>query len=192
MIACCYIIHSMRTIPDPTVLVPAKPGAATAPDTAAPPTGELIDAVVGQLHEVIGSLRCAGTGRMVKSGISMTHVHILWLLEHHGDLTMSRLAELLDVSLSNATGLVDRMAERGLVDRVRVPDDRRVVLVRVSPEGERIRDEIEAIKQDQMRSILGKLDGQQLTRLLGAVTDLRAAVVSEIGADHLQIHLHHV
>ena len=87
---------------------------------------------------MIGSLRCAGTGRMVKAGISMTHLHILWVLEHHGDLPMSRLAELLDVSLSNATGLIDRMEERGLVERVRVPDDRRVVLVRASAEGARI------------------------------------------------------
>ena len=62
--------------------------------------------------------------------MSMTHMHVMWLLQHHGDLSMSRLAELLDVSLSNATGIVDRMEERGLVERVRVPDDRRVVLVR--------------------------------------------------------------
>src|ERR1700740_2653124 len=106
----------------------------------------LIDDVVGELPQMIGSLRCAGTGRMVKAGISMTHLHILWVLEHHGDLTMTRLAELLDVSLSNATGLIDRMAERGLVDRVRVPTDRRIVIVRASQEGARIRDEIEALK----------------------------------------------
>jgi DNA-binding MarR family transcriptional regulator len=160
--------------------------------TASAATGELLDAVVGELHEMIGMMRCAGTGRMVKSGISMTHLHVLWLLEHHGDLTMGRLAELIDVSLSNASGLIDRMEERGLVERIRVPDDRRVVIVRVSPKGARMRDEIEAIKQDQMRSILGNLDIAQLTRILGAVTDLRGAVAQEIGEDHLQIHVHNV
>ena len=45
---------------------------------------------------------------------------------------MSRLAEMLDVSLSNATGLIDRMEERGFVERIRVPEDRRVVLVRIT------------------------------------------------------------
>src|SRR6476619_5558097 len=85
---------------------------------------QLIDAAVDELHAMIGSLRCAGTGRMVKAGISMTHLHILWVLEHHGDLPMSRLADLLDVSLSNATGLIDWMEERGLVERFRVPNDR--------------------------------------------------------------------
>ena len=185
MIVRGYIIHSMRTIPVPTPkpsLVPPPPAGREA----------MLDAVVGELHEMIGMMRCAGTGRMVKSGISMTHLHILWLLEHHGDLPMGRLAELVDVSLSNASGLIDRMEERGLVERIRVADDRRVVIVRVSPEGEKIRDEIEAIKQDQMRSILGNLDVDQLTRLLGAVTDLRGAVAKEIGQDHLEIHVHNI
>ena len=63
---------------------------------------------------------------------------------------MSRLAEMLDVSMSNATGLVDRMEERGLVERVRVPDDRRVVLVRPTQAGLGLVDEAELVKSDAM------------------------------------------
>ena len=173
----------MRTINE-TPAAPAPKGAERRTDD------ELIDAIVGDLHEMIGSLRCAGTGRMVKAGISMTHLHILWVLEHHGDLTMSRLAELLDVSVSNATGLIDRMEERGLVERFRIPTDRRIVVVRASAEGARIRDEIEALKQDRMRTILGRLDPSSLSRVLTAISDLRGAVVAEIGTDHLAEHLH--
>ena len=160
-------------------------------DAPTPATGDarpLIDDVVDELHAMIGTLRCAGTARMVKAGISMTHLHILWVLEHHGELPMSRLAELLDVSLSNATGLIDRMEERGLVERHRVAGDRRVVIVRVSEEGARQRDAIEALKQDRMRSILDRLTPDQLTRIHGAVGDLRAAVLEEIGPDHLHSH----
>jgi DNA-binding MarR family transcriptional regulator len=171
----------MRTIDDAGRS--GVPGSPTSPSTR-----QLVDAVVEDLHGMIGSLRCAGTGRMVKAGISMTHLHILWVLEHHGDLPMSRLADLLDVSLSNATGLIDRMEERGLVERIRVPDDRRMVIVRASAEGERLRDEIEALKQDRMRSILERLNPDQLSRIHGAIGDLRTAVVEEIGADHLHTH----
>ncbi|MBA2381763.1 MAG: MarR family transcriptional regulator [Chloroflexi bacterium] len=178
-----YIIHVMPTINSET----------TTPATPRPSSGGATDAtvesIVDGLHQMIGSLRCAGTGRMVKAGISMTHLHILWVLEHHGDLPMSRLADLLDVSLSNASGLIDRMEERGLIERVRVPDDRRVVLVKASAEGARIRDEIEALKQDRMRSILGRLNPDQRTRLLAAISDLRGAVVDEIGTDHLDAHV---
>ena len=45
---------------------------------------------------------------------------------------MSRLADMLDVSMSAATGLVDRIEERGYVERIRVPSDRRVVLARIT------------------------------------------------------------
>jgi DNA-binding MarR family transcriptional regulator len=179
----------MRTIgaEGPAIQAPAR---TTPRRRASPSTEALIDAIVGDLHHMIGSLRCAGTGRMVKAGISMTHLHILWVLEHHGDLTMTRLADLLDVSLSNATGLIDRMEERGLVERDRVPNDRRVVLVRASAEGARIRDEIEALKQDRLRSILGRLEPAKLERVLGAIGDLRGAVIDEIGEDHLADHAH--
>ncbi len=170
----------MRTIEPPASASSSSTGA----------SAQQIDAVVDELHQMIGSLRCAGTGRMVKAGISMTHLHILWVLDHHGEVTMSRLAELLDVSLSNATGLVDRMEERGLVERVRVPSDRRVVIVRASEEGARIRDEIEALKQDRMRSILGRLAPAKLGRIHAAIADLRAAVIDEIGVDHLDDHVH--
>jgi DNA-binding MarR family transcriptional regulator len=174
----------MRTIPAPTPPSTTKPTALAAGATSEP----LVDSIVGELHGMIGSLRCAGTGRMVKAGISMTHLHILWVLEHHGELPMSRLAELLDVSLSNATGLIDRMEERGLVERVRVPDDRRVVIVRASSQGGQMRDEIEALKQDRMRSILSRLTRKQLDRVLGALGDLRVAMADEIGPDHLHEH----
>jgi DNA-binding MarR family transcriptional regulator len=170
----------MRTInPDGTASVAgaSTPAASTA-DESSP-----IEEIVADLQQMIGSLRCAGTGRMVKAGISMTHLHILWLLEHHGDVTMSRLADLLDVSFSNATGLIDRMEERGLVERIRVPEDRRIVLVRASAAGDRVRDEIEAIKHDQIRSVLGHLDPPKLARMRAAIGDLRTALVAELGTD---------
>jgi DNA-binding MarR family transcriptional regulator len=41
---------------------------------------------------------------------------------------------VLDVSCPTL-GLIDRMVERGLVERIRVPDDRRLVLVALSAHG---------------------------------------------------------
>ncbi len=121
--------------------------------------------IAAGMHDMIAGFRCAGTGRLVKAGVSMTHMHVMWLLQHHGDLPMSRMADLLDVSFSNATGIVDRMEERGLVERVRVPDDRRIVLVRIAPQGVEALEEVEAIKQDRLLAVLGHLDEAQLHRV---------------------------
>ena len=152
-------------------------------------TAEL-DAIVAGVHDMIAGFRCAGTGRLVKAGVSMTHMHVMWLLQHNGDLSMSRLAELLGVSFSNATGIIDRMEERGLVERMRVPDDRRVVLVRIADGGVKALEEIESLKHDRLQAILGHLDATQLKRVKATLDDIRGAVAAEFGPDYLTAHDH--
>ena len=65
----------------------------------------------------MGELKCMGSERLVRLGISMSQLHVMHLLDRHGEIAMSRLADMLDVSLSAATGLVDRIEERGFVER---------------------------------------------------------------------------
>ena len=150
---------------------------------------DLIDAIVTELQASIREMRCGSTERLVRRNLSMTQVHVLWLLEHHGAMPMSRLADLLDVSVSNATGLVDRMEEHGLVERARVADDRRVVLVRPAAGGRVALEENETVRRDQMRAVLGRLTPEQLSRALVAFRDIRAAI--ETGSGAAGQHHHH-
>ncbi len=156
-----------------------------------------IAGVVEELNGAVRLIRCAATGRLVKQGVSMTHIHVMWRLEESGELPMSRLAEFLDVSLSNATGLIDRMEERGLVERIRVSDDRRVVLVRLTPAGRGFLHEIQIIKDDLMKAILARLGDEQLDRLRVGLGDFRNAIRAEaaahpgrFGIDHDHSHEH--
>jgi DNA-binding MarR family transcriptional regulator len=141
----------------------------------------LTGAILVDVSESLRELRCASTERFVKHGVSMTQIHVLRQLEQHGAMSMSRMAELLDVSLSNATGLIDRMVEHGLVERVGVPDDRRVVLVRPAPGGKQALEETEGIKLDWIRTICDRLDDVQLRRVSRSIADLRGAITEEFG-----------
>jgi DNA-binding MarR family transcriptional regulator len=161
----------------------------TDPDTAGTPQATARDALAN-LGRALGSLRCAGSQRLVRLGISMTHFHVLTLLRHHDAMPMGKLADILDASMSSATGIIDRMEERGLVERVRVPDDRRVVLVRIAEGGLKAIEETEAVKQDRLQAILGHLDAAQLDRVASALDDIRTAVVAEFGPDYFTGHDH--
>jgi len=141
------------------------------------------EAVLADLARGVGVLRCAGSQRLLRLGISMTHFHVLTLLRHHDAMPMGQVADVLDASMSNATGIIDRMEERGLVERVRVPDDRRVVLVRPTQAGLDLVDEVELVKNDVLVSALGRLDPAQLDRLAVSVADLAAAVEAELASD---------
>lgn len=109
----------------------------------------------------------------------MAHMHLLWLLADQGELPMGHIAEALDISLSNASGFIDRMEEKGLVERVRVPDDRRVVLVRIAPAGRAAIDALEVFRRDHMIHILGRLTPAQLAGVRQALLDIRAAYEQE-------------
>jgi DNA-binding MarR family transcriptional regulator len=79
------------------------------------------------------------------------------LLEQYGALSMSRLAEQIDVSLPNMTGIVDRMEENGLVERVRSDDDRRIVLVRSTPKGAELAAELPTMRRAYLRRVVTAL-----------------------------------
>ena len=159
--------------------------------TTTDPTGteghlEAAEEVLAGLGRAAGSLRCAGSQRLVRLGISMTHFHVLTLLRHHDAMPMGRLAEILDASVSGATGMIDRMEERGLVERVRVPGDRRVVLVRPTRAGLDLVDDAELVRSDVMRATLARLETAQLERQTHALADLAAALEAELAADPLR------
>jgi DNA-binding MarR family transcriptional regulator len=171
----CRMLHSMRIIGEQST----KPAA----------DASSVDAILTEVSGWIGELRCASMGRLVQGHVSLTHMHVLWLLQHHGAMTMSRLADLLDVSLSNATGIIDRMEEKGLIERVRVPDDRRLVLVRPGAAGLQALVESESSKRERLRSVLGRLSAAERPAVFEAVRTLRRALSAEVGDE--PVHHHH-
>ena len=70
---------------------------------------------------------------------SPVQLHSLRLLEPDVETTMRALARQLFCDPSNVTGIVDRLVARGLVERRGSDTDRRVKIIRLTPEGERIR-----------------------------------------------------
>jgi DNA-binding MarR family transcriptional regulator len=156
MIRVCDIVHVTRT----TLVLKA----------------DVTSAIIADFRATMTQLKCASSERLLREGVSMAQVHIMYTVERHGEMTMSQLADVLNVSDSNATGLVDRMAERGFVQRDRVPEDRRVVVVRVTEAGQQLLGEVDALSDKILRSVLGRLDPSQLLGVGQAVADLRAAV----------------
>ena len=148
-------------------------------------------AIVADFRASMGELKCVGSERLVRLGISMTQLHVMHLLDRHGELPMSRLAEMLDVSLSAATGLVDRVEERGFVERIRVPNDRRIVLVKITAAGQHMLDEVETLREGIIRRVLEELDEKQLAAVAAAMADLRGAVATALAGDPGLHHTHH-
>jgi DNA-binding MarR family transcriptional regulator len=137
--------------------------------------------IIADFRATITTLKAISSERVRRLGLSMAQLNILYTLQRCGEMPMSRLAEMLNVSLSNATGLIDRIEERGLVERSRVPEDRRIVLIRVTPAGERMLGEIDALSEDHLRSVLRRLDAAERAAVAEAFASLREAVTTAAG-----------
>jgi DNA-binding MarR family transcriptional regulator len=146
--------------------------------------------IIADFRTAMSELKCIGSERLVRQGISMTQLHVMNMLERHGEMAMSRLADMLDVSLSNATGLIDRIEERGFVERIRVPSDRRIVLVRITDRGRAVMEEVEALREATLARVLDRLDETQLKRVAAALADMRDAVIATITDPTSGAHTH--
>ncbi len=65
--------------------------------------------------------------------------------------TIGEIAERMQLRHHSAVELIDRMASRKLVKRVRSTDDRRMVLVKITPKGERLLHELSLEHRDELR-----------------------------------------
>ena len=107
--------------------------------------------------------------------VSLVHLQVLMILDGEGPHAMHVLAEALDVSQASATGIVDRMEQRGLVTRLRDEDDRRVIRVALTDSGRQLLAGIAAERRERLALVLAELTDDELEGFLRGSQALRRA-----------------
>lgn len=128
--------------------------------------------------------------RVVRSGqvaewtdldLTMAQVKVLFLLHHEGPLRTGHIAARLDVKLPTVTSTVDGLVRRGLVQREDDPHDRRIVIVRLTPEGSALMERLQQGRQARIVALLAQMQPHEVAALEAG---LRALIrVAEIGAE---------
>lgn len=140
---------------------------APAGDRLSAETLDLFFALVGVLKEHLDS-------RVVE--FDLTPMQMFALRSLHEPLPMRQLAELLGCDPSYVTGVADELEQRGALERRPHPSDRRVKLLAITPEGERLRDAVEARLFDGLPLRAGLSDAE-----LAQLRDLLQQVVVAAG-----------
>jgi DNA-binding MarR family transcriptional regulator len=107
--------------------------------------------------------------------LSLVHLNVLTALESEGPLPMRRLADAMDVSDASATGIVNRMEKRGLVERRHSTQDRRVVRVHQTEAGERVFRDMAEHRRGMLSSVLDQLTEEEMQALLVGMRAIHAA-----------------
>jgi len=123
------------------------------------------------MRRLLFSQRLDMLGIASEFALSPPQLFALRSLEPDEPAPMSRLAEVLRCDASNVTGIVDRLEDRGLVERRAAPHDRRIKHLVLTADGVGLRTRIvermdrppagfaalTAAEQRELRDLLGKV-----------------------------------
>ncbi len=144
-------------------------------------TDELEEVLV-RLDEAWGQLfrRVAAEIKEYPYAIPLAQVNLLRLLDRLGAQRMSDLAAHLDVTQSGCTALVDRAIQTGIVERYRDSDDRRVVWVGLSEEGNAALAELRRVRARFLAKQLSHLDVDELNLLVTLLSRTTEAIAQPV------------
>ena len=109
----------------------------------------------------------------VRRGVTQTQFLVLGavLAFEHG--TMGALARSLHVTMPTMSGIVERLVQAGFLRRAPHPDDRRQVVVSLTPKGRGFLEEFQGVIQRRWEEVLRPLSSTELAAFHHVITKLR-------------------
>jgi MarR family transcriptional regulator, organic hydroperoxide resistance regulator len=134
--------------------------------------GDIVANIEKDLRYISGIIK--QKGREMLSNYTITppqFIALQWLFED-GDMTIGELSNKMYLACSTTTDLVDRMEKNLLVERVKNPNDRRVVRIHLLDEGKRIIDEVIKKRQVYLEEVLVDFSAEEIQLLQKSLTKL--------------------
>jgi DNA-binding MarR family transcriptional regulator len=106
--------------------------------------------------------------------VTLPQLRVLYQVRRTPGITTGELARLLGITVSTTSGLVGKLADRGLVERSYAPDDRRQIPLRLTPPGEALVGELRGPAVTFLDDVIGELSND-LGSVATALEKLAAA-----------------
>jgi DNA-binding MarR family transcriptional regulator len=142
---------------------------------------EVVDRVLQGISNIFREVLPLAHKELLEMDLTAPQLKVVLLLYLYGSKRMSELAGSLGVTLATATGIVDRLVERGLISRENLKDDRRVVMCRLSEQGMEVTDNLWKTSREKARQLLSGMKLSRLKMIDEALGDLIA-----VGSDDTQ------
>jgi len=133
-----------------------------------------------RLQELIAEmLKCCEDRKVYESGkFALPYAELKCLLLFDGQryLTVTDIAQKLEVAKSRVTKLVNGLKEKQLVAEIDDPKDARIKLISLTPAGHTRFNEIAAFQRDLYRTLLLQIDTDERNHVLSNLELLRSAM----------------
>ncbi|MCM5680237.1 MarR family transcriptional regulator [Schlegelella sp. S2-27] len=119
------------------------------------------------MKRALGLLLQESDKRLAPHGLTNAQWGPLFKIRKSQATTVAELARQMHMDAGAMTRLLDRLEAKGLCRRVRSTEDRRVVQIELTRDGERIADEVPAVLSDVMNGLLAGFSVQEWESLKG-------------------------
>lgn len=92
---------------------------------------------------------------------SKSEIFTLFFVYKRNEVTMTELVEYINSPMSTATGIVDRLVKSGYVKRDRSETDRRIVILKLTEEGQNFVKNLKNIISQYLDMLLGDLSEEE-------------------------------
>lgn len=114
-----------------------------------------------------------------KFSVSAPQIACLLALLDNGPISPSRIADKIMVESSTVTGILDRLEQKGLVNRTRVSPDRRVITVELTEAGRRLAENAPPPIQHKIVQGLRKIEEKERRQIIEALSRLTEFIDAE-------------
>jgi DNA-binding MarR family transcriptional regulator len=135
----------------------------------------------GSIRQLIRAVYIDSVKISSKFGLTAPQSAALRCLANNGRISSAQLSRELYTTPSNITGIVDRLEAKGLVQRIRQPEDRRVYLIGLTETGRALGNKLPQPIEVRLASALAKGG-------IGRISELRKSfemLIQMIEAQHL-------
>ena len=120
-------------------------------------------------------IKVAAETNLMRAELTVAEYRILRVLKEHGSSPMNRFCPETMLSQPTITGIVDKLEQRGLAERVRSKEDRREVLIAITPKGSAAYAKGEEIHTRFVEKALSGLKPGELTQLVSLLENVADA-----------------
>ena len=141
------------------------------PATSAGPD-EIVDSVLRASRALVAV--AARSLAAAEDEVTLPQYRVLVLLSNRGAQRALDLADQLGVTQSTVTRMCDRLERKGLINRERPRDNRRVVITAISARGQQLVDAVTRRRRTEIRTILRRMttdDREALVSVLRSFAD---------------------
>lgn len=94
--------------------------------------------LIGKIHQLAGRILNKKLKKQKVAEINQAQGRLLFILWQHDNIAIQELAERAALSKSTLTSMLDRMEEAGFLIRVPNQEDRRKILIQLTPKADQV------------------------------------------------------